>query len=224
MTDPDNRGILTETDREWLKGDIEYQQRQTAAKRRAQIRERVSAALQDFALLTEHWSEDERQKVFSELDEREAIAAEMIEFLYVGLNELAMNSDEVDGENQIDNALAFRRALSKGIESGKENFDRSTGQVLIASNTKLFELPSVDDFREDIDTEQWRTANEYVQGAFDKTDDTAINQKEAAQNYHMALHLEIEEELFNRRQRTESEIKRHDELVRAPGFRGKRRD
>lgn len=229
MTDPDNRGILTETDREWLKGDIEYQQRQTAAKRRAQIRERVSAALQDFALLTEHWSEDERQKVFSELDEREAIAAEMIEFLYAGLNELAMNSEEVAGENQVDNALTFRRALSKGIESGKEHFDRSTGQVLIDSNTKLFELPSVDDFREDIDTEQWRTANEYVQGASDrtddaKTDDTPIDQKEAAQNYHMALHLEIEEELFNRRQRSDSEIKRHDELVRAPGFRGKRRD
>jgi hypothetical protein len=148
----------------------------------------------------------------------------MIEFLYMGLNELAMNPDEVAGETQVDNALAFRRALSKGIESGKEHFDRSTDQVLIDSNTKLFELPSVDNFREDIDTDQWRTANDYVQEALGKTDDTAINQNEAAQNYHMTLHLEIEEELFNRRQRSESEIKRHDELVRAPGFRGKRRD
>jgi hypothetical protein len=222
MTDSGSRGILTDTDREWLKGEVEYEQRQTAAKRRAQIRDRVTAALHDFALLTEHWSADERNKIFSELDEPDDIAAEMIKFLYIGLNDLAMQSEGVAGENQVDNALAFRRALSEGIESGKANFGRPPGEVLIDSNTKLFELPSVDDLHEDITTEQWRTANEYVQGAFDKTDDSPIDQKEAAQNYHMALHLEIEEKLFNRRQRSNSEIKRHDQLVRRPGFRGDR--
>lgn len=95
---------------------------------------------------------------------------------------------------------------------------------MIDANTELFELPSVDEVKRAMDTNQWRDANDHVRGAFDEADDAVVDQEEAAQNHHMELHLEIEEELYSRRQRSDIEINRHDELVRSPGFRGKRED
>jgi hypothetical protein len=42
MSNSETRGILTDADKEWLRGEKEYNQRQTEAKRRQDIRERVS--------------------------------------------------------------------------------------------------------------------------------------------------------------------------------------
>jgi hypothetical protein len=224
MENSDTRGILTETDREWLKGEIEYEQRQTAAKRRAQIRERVALALQDFKMLTDHWPQEESRKVLEELDDPERSASEIIEFLYVFLNEPATDAEKMIDEDTADQAVAFREALRRGIKSGKGHFDDTPGEVLIDANTELFELPSVDELKRAMNTNQWRDANDHVQGAFDASDDADVDQEEAAQNHHMELHLEIEEELYSRRQRSDIKINRHDELVRSPGFRGKRED
>jgi len=80
-------------------------QRPTADK---EIRERIIASLQDFAFLVEHWPAAERQKVFEKLDQ-EKTAAEMIEFLYLCLNELAYDAERVIAEDAMDEALAFRR-------------------------------------------------------------------------------------------------------------------
>ncbi|PSQ14003.1 hypothetical protein BRD02_10740 [Halobacteriales archaeon QS_8_69_73] len=117
MENSDTRGILTETDRKWLKGEVEYEQRQTAAKRRAQIRERVALALQDFKMLADHWPQEESQKVLEELDDPERSASEIIEFLYLFLNEPATDAEQMIDEGATDQAVAFRQALRRGIQN-----------------------------------------------------------------------------------------------------------
>ncbi|MDQ2052975.1 hypothetical protein RBH26_21260, partial [Natronolimnohabitans sp. A-GB9] len=149
---------------------------------------------------------------------REKVAAGMIEFLYLGLNEYASDAEEMTDDNAADRALAFRRALTDGIQNGKEHFDNGPDHVLIDSNTELFEAPSVEDLQRAIDTGQWRDANDYVQGAFDEPDDAVIEKEDAAKQFHMDLHLAIERELYSRRQRATSEIKRHDTLVGSAGL------
>jgi hypothetical protein len=162
--------------------------------------------------------------VLEDLDDPEQSASEIIEFLYVFLNEPATDAEKMIDEDPTDQAVAFREALRSGIKSGKGHFDDAPGEVLIDANTELFELPSVDELKRAMDTNQWRDANDHVRGAFDEADDAVVDQEKAAQNHHMELHLEIEEELYSRRQRSDTDIKRHDELVRSPGFRGKRED
>ncbi|SEH11543.1 hypothetical protein SAMN04487967_0400 [Natronorubrum sediminis] len=217
MSENETRGILTPADKEWLRGETEYEHRQSEAKRRQEIRERVSAALEDFAMLVDHWSATERQKALKEIN-REKIATDTIEFLYLGLNGYASDAEEMTGENATDRALAFRRALSNGIRNGKEHFDNAPDHVLIDSNTELFEIPSVGDLQRAIDTGQWRDANDHVRGAFDEPDDAVIEKEQAAKQFHMDLHLAIERELYSRRQRARSEIKRHDTMVGSAGL------
>lgn len=213
MTDTDSRGILTETDRKWLNDEIEYEQRQSAADRRQAIRQRVHTALQDFAVLNEKWSPEERQKVMDEIDDPEQVGANVLEFLYLLLNEPATEPEEMIGDDAVDRALAFRRSLSQGIRAGKEHFDEVSDPVLIDSNVELFETPSVDDLQRTIDTDDWRGANDYARGAFNTEDDTVIDKEEAAQTHHMNLHLSVQEDLYRRRQRSITDINRHDELV-----------
>lgn len=119
MEDSETRGILTETDKEWLSGEIEYGQRQTAAKRRRHIRERVALALQDFKMLTDHWLREESRKVLEHLDDPEQSASEIIEFLYAFLNEPATDAEKMIDEDTTDQAVAFREALRSGINLKK---------------------------------------------------------------------------------------------------------
>ena len=213
MSDANRRGILTDSDKEWLRGETEYEHRQTAANKRAEIRERVAAALHDFEDLNEHWTTDERRRTLEETDDPEAVAAEIIEFLYVWMNERAADSEEMVGSQAVDNALALRRALSRGIENGKQHFGSAPDRVLIDSNTELFEAPSVDDLQRELDTNQWRQLNEHVRGAFEEPEDGVIDKTEAAKQYDTGLHLAIEEWLYIRRGQTDSEIKRHDQMI-----------
>lgn len=217
MKNNETRGMLTTADKAWLREEIEYKHRQSEAQRRQEIRERVTAALQDFALLIEHWPAAERQKVFEEIDQEEA-PADVIEFLYLGLNELAYDAERMVDEDGVDLALAFRRALSDGIQSGKEHFGDAPNTVLIDSNAELFEVPSVESLQHAIDTDQWRDANSFVRGTFNESDDTVIEKEEAAKQFHMELHLSIERELYSRRKRAESDVSRHDSLIGSTGL------
>lgn len=217
MSDASKRGILTKSDKEWIRGETEYEHRQTSANKRSEIRERVAAGMHDFETLNEHWTADERRRTLEETDDPEAVAAEIIEFLYVWLNERAADPEAMVGGDAVDNALAFRRALCQGIRNGKRHFGSVPNSVLIDANTKLFEVPSVDDLRRELDTEQWRKLNEYVRGAFDEPDDGVIDKTEAAKQYDTSLNLAIEERLYSRRGRTDSEIKRHDQMIAASG-------
>jgi len=213
----DARGFLTETDEEWLQGEIEYEHRQTAADRRADIRDRVSSALQDFELLNESWSGEERQKMVDDLEDPEQVAADMIEFLYVMLCERSTDAEEMLSSEARTRALGFRSALTQGIKQGKQNFGENPGFALIDSNVELFELPTIKQLERALDTMEWAEANEYVQEAVSDTDDEVIDRTEAAKKYDMKLHLLIEEELYRRRGTADSEIKRHDQMVAASG-------
>jgi hypothetical protein len=217
MSDSETRGILTEADKEWLRGDKEYEQRQSAAKRRAQIRDRVTAAMQDFSLLIDNWSEEERTKAMDEID-LEQCGAEMIAFLYLAANDSAQNPELLLENGSAEEALKFRRALSQGIKQGKEGVGSDPpATVLLDANTKLFELPPEDELQRSLDTDDWRAANEYTRGAANKSDDTVIDKDEAQQDFRIALTAEIMRVLSNRRHRSDSEIKRHE---RHPGSTG----
>lgn len=65
MTDNEdrNRGFLTSTDREFLRGEKVYEHRQSTYDRRQTIRDRTRDALLDFAVLYEHLSDDQREKI-----------------------------------------------------------------------------------------------------------------------------------------------------------------
>lgn len=213
MSDANQRGILTKSDKDWLHGEIEYEHRQTAANKRAEIRKRVTAALFDFEDLNEVWGEDERRQILEEIDNPEALAAEIIEFLYVLLNEPAADSEEMVGSQAVDNALAFRRALSSGIQNGKQHFGSITDRVLIDSNVELFEIPSEDDLQRELDTDQWRKLNEHVRGAIETEGDEVIDKVDAAKQYETGLRFAIGEKLYTRRSLSDSEIKRHDQMI-----------
>lgn len=224
MTDSDTRGILTEVDEKWLKDEIEYEQRQTAAKRRRQIRERVALALQDFQTLSEHWSSEESQKMLEDLDSPEQSASEIIEFLYILFNEPATDANQMVEEKGTEQPLAFRRALRNGIVAAKEHFGDAPNDVLIDASTDLFELPTADDLRGELDTDQWRGANDYTRGAANTQDDAVIDKEDAAQDYYIQLVSEIQHELFLRRQRPDVDIDRHDQLVKPLGVRPRDED
>lgn len=81
------RGILSPTDRDYLCGLKDYEQPQTDANRRQDIRERVRNGLKDFTLLSLFMRADEREKIYDELGEEEIEDAlvSMIAFAYLGL-------------------------------------------------------------------------------------------------------------------------------------------
>ncbi len=218
MSEQDHRGILTESDRKWLNDEVVYEHRQTEADRRSQIRSRVAAALEDFSLLNQKWSSDERGKMLGGLEDPEQVAADVIEFLFVLLNERASDPEALVKGDSLDIALAFRRGLTKGIKQGKGHFGNSPNVVLIDSNTELFELPDVADFQQSLDTEHWRQANEHIRGAAMTEDDEVIDKDEAAEEYQLAVKLAIAERLYDRRCWPEvDEIKRHDQFIAASG-------
>lgn len=93
----DGKGFLTQTDREFLRGEKEYtgdNAKQMRYQRRRAIRERTRAAFQDFSLLFETLDKSERDKIFDVgkdsmdhdalTDFRESLAS-TIAFIYLSL-------------------------------------------------------------------------------------------------------------------------------------------
>jgi len=223
MSEDETRGILTPKDKKWLQNEIEYEHAQSATNRRRKIRDRVASAMQDFELLVEHWSKEERQKAMKEIDSEKS-ASDIIEFLYLCLNEPVQDAEQMTDKTALDQALAFRRSLSTGVKNAKEKLGDEPDIVLIDSNTELFETPSKSDLTRAIDTDQWRDANDYISGAIDVPDDEVIEKDEAADAYLMELHLSIERKLYQRRQRANTEISRHEDYVGSTGLLSNRND
>lgn len=85
------RGLLTDTDRQFMWGVKEYPHESTASNRRADIRERMENGLRDLFYLT-MLSDRDRERILDDLKEhgepgelRSAIAS-LIQFLYIGLD------------------------------------------------------------------------------------------------------------------------------------------
>ena len=84
------RGILSNTDREYLCGLREYKHKQSESNRKQDIRDRTVNALQDFLLLSLLLDEDERNKIFDEElneDDLQMFLEWMIAFVYNGLDQ-----------------------------------------------------------------------------------------------------------------------------------------
>lgn len=109
------RGVLTEADRAYLRGDREYGSVQAERNTRARIRERVYAALLDFEVLVEGLADRDRDLVFekraSEGDGTEAFDAfvSTLAFLYQGV-------DRTD--------LDFETVLREGVNLAEASEDR----------------------------------------------------------------------------------------------------
>lgn len=150
------RGILTESDREYLRGNKEYAKE---ANKRRDIRERVYQSLHDFELLASELDGDDRLKIFDRLSQESEShcsdeVASVIEFLYKGLGDLSLDPDtiaEMPNENSVEKFLAFRKALTSGIAQGKSEYPNSEEELpdtlTIASNASLFEFPDDDEVR-----------------------------------------------------------------------------
>lgn len=84
------RGMLTDTDRKFLRGVVEYSHENTAINRRKDIRGRVENGILDLFYLTMLEDRD-REKVFDALSSTEpgelrSAVASLIQFIYLGLN------------------------------------------------------------------------------------------------------------------------------------------
>ena len=178
--------ILTETEREFLRGEKEYAGAKSESNKMRNIRERVFQSLTDFELLANELPEDDRRKIFERLaDESESHgadeAASVIEFLYKGLSDLTTDPNNIAASPQEASAepfLAFRNALTSGVARGKSEYTNPQEEppdvVTIASNTYLFEFPNDDDVRSELETEQWREINKQSPGDIGSHDDVAF--------------------------------------------------
>jgi hypothetical protein len=82
------RGILSKTDREYLFGLKDYENEQSEANRRQDIRDRIKSSLKDFKIIWALLKENDRDQVFSSLDDEtvdDSIEA-MVSFIYLGLD------------------------------------------------------------------------------------------------------------------------------------------
>ncbi|MFC7097124.1 hypothetical protein [Halobaculum marinum] len=103
MDDDRERGILTEADRRYLRGETAYASVQSERNARARIRDRLHAALYDFEVLVEGLSERDRELVFTERLDREGTEAfdalvSTLAFLYRGVDDTEIDFETVVSE------------------------------------------------------------------------------------------------------------------------------
>jgi hypothetical protein len=113
----DHKGFLTDTDKEFLRGEKEYtgeNANQIRYQRRSAIRERTRAALADFAFLCDELDANEREKIFiddwrtSEALDFEQELSKAIQFFYIGVG----------------GRTGFSRPLKRGVANGEARMGR----------------------------------------------------------------------------------------------------
>jgi len=118
------RGILSKTDREYLFGLKDYENEQSEANRRQDIRDRIKSSLKDFKIIWALLEENDRNQVFSSLDDEivdDSIEA-MVSFIYLGLDgdiprmEEAIKRGILAGENASSEGEAKQVDVSINID------------------------------------------------------------------------------------------------------------
>lgn len=104
------RGMLAPVDRLYLRGEKEYEHRQSAYKRRRDIRDRVYHGILDFALLVGSLPDTERQEIFGkhgwvppdgideigeEIPELENAIRDGVAFLYLAARDCGFNREQI---------------------------------------------------------------------------------------------------------------------------------
>lgn len=121
------KGCLTRTDREFLRGEKEYDSKQALYSRRKSIRDGVRGALHDFRLLANELDDEERERIFDadprsdELRELTGDVQAAVEFLYAGMGGMA----------------GFRRPLKHGVANGEVALGNAEHALAVAPRFTL---------------------------------------------------------------------------------------
>lgn len=148
--DPENphperpRGILSQADREYLRGEKEFGWEQSASNARARIRERVVEAFRDFQLL-ETLEDRDREMVFEELSPGEVAActADLLEFVYRGVGY---------------DASALEQIVARAVYNGEMGVSRSehSGRVQdVQASIEIERAPNVEEVYERYQSDGW---------------------------------------------------------------------
>lgn len=111
-----DRGILSQADREYLRGETTFATQQSERNARARIRDRIYNAILDFEYLVEHLEDRDRELVFEKrfenMDGTDALDAMVsaMAFLYLATG---------------DTDLEFESVLSEGINVAEAKSDRA---------------------------------------------------------------------------------------------------
>lgn len=116
------RGMLAPVDRDYLRGKREYDHRQSAYKRREEIRERVYNALLDFELVMHHMDDKELERIFDPPEEVEsdfhAALADMLGMIYYEQSVTAPSFETLlkRGINRAERRYADSRAYQVDVD------------------------------------------------------------------------------------------------------------
>jgi hypothetical protein len=145
-----------------------------------------------------------------------------IALAYIGMNHLTREYilDAVEAHNppRPSPVLAFRGALNQGIKAGADHFGSTPEKVLVDANLPLYEIPTRDEMRNRIDTEQWK---HFVRGYPDEIDGPTgstteykdlgdVNKRQVAEHIIARLDVSIQHYLQKRREISETEIIHHN--------------
>lgn len=124
------RGVLTPTDRAFLRGEKEYKNEETATHRRADIRQRVRDSIMDFTLLVEELPEEDRNRIFGPDADDETISdqamADMIAFLAMGVEQNPHPSQDTLRMPELEDLIQLgieRALLVQGVHPQKISVD-----------------------------------------------------------------------------------------------------
>lgn len=132
------RGMLAPVDRLYLQGEKEYEHRQSAYKRRRDIRDRVYHGILDFTLLLEELPDTERREIFGkhgrlssdgideiieEIPELENGIRDAVAFLYLAARDCGFNREQIVEEG-VKHAEEKLRAIHAEVDLEVERQER----------------------------------------------------------------------------------------------------
>lgn len=209
----EGRGLLTEDDRKWLRGQHDT----GASSRKDRLRKRFVHLMDDLEFLADTDPEDvsgldDVAELFDHVSKQKSIVpvenaarnlvwlAFLITNREIDYHEIAKSAINHPGGGQVDRSaltdevLTFYNALSDGIKSGKEHLgDETPNVVVIAANTLLALDPTVERIKDGDDTltEEWRRINKHVQGAKGRDDNELIDPEDAPEHIRDQILMNI---------------------------------
>jgi len=171
--DDRDRGILTATDRDWLRkqtdGSTDSSSHQGDSQRRKAISNRVVNALEDFEILTEELPEMLLEDVVLELRRQQAYTTGLssaIAFLYLLANEKTYlaNALLMGDEGGAHRLRTFENTLNEGIATARRQTDWYTSpseDPAVSPDGRLYELPPTELISAEEIFDQWKAYGQW---------------------------------------------------------------
>jgi hypothetical protein len=161
------RGILTETDRKYLLGEVEYDDNQQQRNRRRYIRDRARNGIIDFILLSELEKRD-RKQIFSDFDSENILDTKIgagktqtfagmcaaIRLFYIVSDDLDIDFESMlfngvrDAENELTGRQLEEIQIKKKFEDDVE-FGSSNQSVKVELSLPLSKVEKILDYLDD---------------------------------------------------------------------------